>query len=141
LGLNPNMSKVSLDFDSTLSREDVQEFAKELSLIGHEVWITTSRQDTENALARGHHWVERQNEQLYEVASKCWIKRDHIKFTEFVDKIEFLEGKKFLFHLDDDVEELVLIAESNDDCVPVDVNLPGWKEKCIEILKSDNEIY
>ncbi len=139
MALNLNMKKVSFDFDSTLDREDVQEFARTLSLTGYEVWITTTRQNTENALARGHHWVERQNEQLYEVAASCWIKKDHIKFTEFVDKIEFINGKNFLFHLDDDVEELVLISESNDDCVPVDVNLPGWKEKCLEILKISDE--
>jgi restriction endonuclease Mrr len=35
--------KISFDFDSTLDREDVQEFAKELVEKGHDVWITTSR--------------------------------------------------------------------------------------------------
>ena len=42
--------KVSFDFDSTLSRKDVQSFAKELVDRGLEVWIVTSRFDDESAM-------------------------------------------------------------------------------------------
>jgi hypothetical protein len=52
-----------------------------------------------------------------------------------VDKIEFLEGKDFLFHLDDDELELELIKESNDNCVGVCVELEDWKEICINLIK------
>ena len=37
--------KVSFDFDGTLSRKDVQEYAKSLVNSGLEVWIVTSRFD------------------------------------------------------------------------------------------------
>ena len=88
--------KVSFDFDSTLSRDDVQEYAKSLVEKGYEVWIVTSRCDTDSALAKGWHWVKRQNQQLYDIAEECGIKIENIKFTEFTDKIIFLKDKNFI---------------------------------------------
>lgn len=127
--------KISFDFDSTLDREDVQEFAKQLVKDGHEVWITTSRFDTESSLKKGWWWIEKNNQQLYEVADECGISRDNIAFTAMIDKIKFLEGKDFLFHLDDDEVELELIQESDDNCVGVWVELKDWKETCINLIK------
>lgn len=127
--------KISFDFDSTLDREDVQEFAKQLVKDGHEIWITTSRFDTESSLKRGWWWIKSQNEQLYEVAEECGISMDNITFTTMIDKINFLEGKDFLFHLDDDRVELELIEESEDSCIGVFVELKDWKETCINLMK------
>lgn len=126
--------KVSFDFDSTLSRDDVQEYAKSLVEKGYEVWIVTSRCDTDSALAKGWHWVKRQNQQLYDIAEECGIKVENIKFTEFTDKIIFLKGKDFIFHLDDDVDELIAILDSKDTCKPVNVEHYEWKKTCDEIL-------
>jgi hypothetical protein len=129
------MKKVSFDFDGTLSRTDVQSFAKSLVENGHDVWIVTSRIATEPALKKGWHWIERQNEELYDVAKKCGILKDKIVFTEHVDKIVFLKDKGFTFHLDDDVHELVMIMESKDSCSPLNVDHFEWKESCIKLLK------
>jgi hypothetical protein len=129
------MKKVSFDFDSTLSRKDVQEFAKELVSLGYEVWIVTSRIATEPALAKGWHWIERQNEELYDVATECGIPKERIQFTEFVDKIEFLKGKDFIFHLDDDIDELMAILDSKDGCKAINVNHSDWLNNCKEILQ------
>lgn len=126
--------KVSFDFDGTLSMKHIQEFATYLVSLGIEVWIVTSRCDTESALLKGWHWIERQNEELYKVADLCGILRERIKFTEHVDKIEFLEGKGFLFHLDDDVDELWEIVKSGDSCKPVNVNHFEWRKTCMEAL-------
>ena len=52
-----------------------------------------------------------------------------------IDKIKFLEGKDFLFHLDDDEVELELIQESDDNCIGVWVELKDWKETCINLIK------
>ena len=128
------LKKVSFDFDSTLSRVDVQEFAKDLVNRGFHVWIVTSRCDTESALAKGWHWIKRQNQELYDVATECGIKKENIIFTEFVDKIEFLKDKNFLFHLDDDSEEIDLIQESGDVCKGVNVENSDWREICENIL-------
>lgn len=127
--------KISFDFDSTLDREDVQEFAKQLVKDGHEIWITTSRFDTESSLKKGWWWIEKNNQQLYEVAEECGITKENIAFTAMIDKIKFLEGKNFLFHLDDDETELEFIEESDDKCVGVWVELKTWKETCINLIK------
>ena len=127
--------KISFDFDSTLDREDVQEFAKQLVKDGHEIWITTSRFDTESSLKKGWWWIEKNNQQLYEVAEECGIPKENIAFTAMIDKIKFLEGKNFLFHLDDDETELEFIEESDDKCVGVWVELKTWKETCINLIK------
>lgn len=126
--------KISLDFDSTLDREDVQEVATNLINKGYDVYIVTSRQCTESALKLGHHWVERQNCDLYAVAEKCGIKRENIIFTEHVDKIVYLKDKGFLLHLDDDVDELIKISESGDSCKPLNVDHMDWKHSIEEIL-------
>jgi len=128
--------KVSFDFDGTLSRKDVQDFAKSLLQSGIEVWIVTSRIATEPALAKGWHWIERQNKELYDVAKIVGIKHENIIFTEFVDKIEFLKDKGFIFHIDDDVDELMAILNSKDPCKTVNVEHFEWKETCENILQN-----
>jgi hypothetical protein len=46
---NSNMKKISFDFDSTLDRKLVQDFAYSLIKRGYEVWILTSRfEDCDN---------------------------------------------------------------------------------------------
>jgi NADH pyrophosphatase NudC (nudix superfamily) len=136
--------KVSFDFDNTLSRKDVQEFAKELVNEGHEVWIVTSRFDDETAeknlnksgLFAG---VVNQNQKLFKVAEQCGIKKENIQFTCMESKSLFLEGKGFIFHLDDDDIELMDIHENNKftgyKCFPVHVDHFEWKETCKDILK------
>jgi len=126
--------KVSIDFDGTLSRRDVQEFAKDLVSKGIDVWIVTSRCSTEEAKKKAWWWIEKQNQQLYDVAEECGIQREKIVFTEHIDKIVFLKDKEFLFHLDDDEHELILIMESKDPCRPLNVDHFEWKESCLEIL-------
>lgn len=127
--------KVSFDFDSTLDRKDVQRFAKELISEGIDVWIVTSRCATEPALAKGWYWVERQNKELYDVAEQCGIPREKIVFTEHIDKIEYLKDKNFLFHLDDDSDELIAIMESKDPCKPINVEHSDWELDCRKIIE------
>lgn len=131
--------KVSFDFDGTLSRKDVQDFAKSLVDRGYDVWIVTSRIATEPALKKGWHWIERQNQELYDVAENVGIKRENIVFTEFVDKVEFLKGKGFVFHIDDDTDELMAILSSKDSCKTVNVEHFEWKETCENILHNNLE--
>ena len=127
--------KVSFDFDSTLSRKDVQEFAKQLVNEGHEVWIVTSRFDDESALEKNWHWVRGQNKTVFDVAQFCGIKPENIKFTCMESKSIFLKDKGFAFHVDDDPIELMDILESRDKCFPVNVDHFEWKETCINKLK------
>lgn len=132
--------KVSFDFDKTLSRKDVQDFAKELVNDGHEVWIVTSRFDDETAMEKKWHWIKEQNQKLFDIADDCGIKRENIKFTCMESKSCFLEGKEFVFHLDDDDIELMDILENSDECFPVNVEHFEWKETCKGILNKNLSI-
>jgi hypothetical protein len=133
--------KVSFDFDHTLSRKDVQTFAKQLVDDGHEVWIVTSRFSDEAAKEKKWHWIEGQNQKLFDVAEDCGIKKENIQFTCMESKSVFLKDKGFIFHLDDDDIELMDIFESNKfdqgKCFPVHVDHFEWKETCQNILKKN----
>lgn len=126
--------KVSFDFDGTLARADVQRFAKKLVEQGYDVWIVTTRTSTEDIVARNWTWCLNQNEIVFKVAEECGIPKEKIVFTDHVDKINFLEGKDFLFHLDDDEDELIEILKSGDKCAPIHVDHFSWEENCMEIL-------
>ena len=126
--------KVSFDFDNTLSRKDVQRFAKELVSEGVEVWIVTSRYATNSALEKGWNWIEKQNQELYDVAEECGVKKEHIFFTEHTPKIDSIKNNNFLFHLDDNSDELWEIKKSNDPCLPVNVEHFDWELDCRAII-------
>ena len=81
--------RVSFDYDATLSRKDVQEFAKKLVSRGIEVWIVTSRFDDETAKEKAWWWIKDQNNNLFEVADECGIRRENIKFTNMESKSIF----------------------------------------------------
>jgi len=101
--------KVSFDFDSTLSRKAVQEFAKELIQKGYEVHIVTSRFEDSMRYADPRFQILRHKD-LFRVCYYLNIPREHIHFTNMDDKYPFfLNNPDFLFHLDDDIEEIEMI--------------------------------
>ena len=118
--------KVSFDFDGTLSRPDVQEYAKELIESGIEVIVTTARFDDENAYKYSSNPGDRD---LYEVPDELGIKRENIYFTNMEDKIDHLH-KDTLWHLDDDDYELEEIKKSKLITQGVDVNRSDWRRNC-----------
>ena len=122
--------KVSIDFDSTLSRRDVQIFVSSL-MKDFEVWIVTSRPEKYVGKYKNYNPT---NDDLFEVADEIGILREHIVFTNHKDKITFLLNKNFLFHLDDDDHELIEIMRSKDGCKPVNVGLIDYEEVCKEIM-------
>lgn len=123
--------KVSFDFDLTLSEHKVQEYAKELVQRGFEVWIVTSRPEVYTG---GYINFKPTNDDLFEVAEDIGIKREHIHFTNYAFKSEFIEGKNFIFHLDDDVDELLSILETKDNCKPLNVFHDDWKQNCEDVI-------
>ena len=127
--------KVTFDFDGTLSNPEVQEFAKNLVNIGLDVWIITARVDNEIAIENGWHWIVRQNKRVFEISEKCGIKSENIIFTSMYDKIEFIEGNEFIFHLDDDNYEIELINNNSDNCVGIYFLDTDWKQKCLNLIK------
>ena len=128
--------KVSFDYDGTLALLHVEEFAKELVDKGYEVWIVTSRVSDEDSILHPWGGTDR-NKDLWESCERIGIPEDRVKFTAFADKIEFLDGMGFLFHLDDDLYELTAIMESKDSCQPLNVGHFEWKENCLEVLNKN----
>ena len=130
--------KLSFDYDSTLSRKDVQEFVKTLILNGHEVWITTSRSPTTEENVKKWPHLDGNNSVVYIDAALVGIPKTRITFTSGINKIEILRNKGFKFHLDDDEVEMISIQEDEDDCIPVWVELPNWKERCLNIITHES---
>lgn len=119
--------KVSFDYDSTLSRKDVQIYAKSLIDNGHDVWIVTSRPEV--YVGR---WINHNpnNDDLFKVAESLGIIRENIVFTNYVDKYEYIADKGFTFHIDDDFDELHHFLVGKDSCKPINVHYFDWKAEC-----------
>lgn len=122
--------KVSFDFDNTLSKNEVQDFAKSLISKNIEVWIVTARYDDDNYFKV---WYRNgSNSTLYEVADRLGISRDKIVFMNMESKSNFLNNKGFIWHLDDDYIELNELRPT--DVVGVDVLKNDYKIICKKML-------
>ena len=106
------MKKVSFDFDGTLSKNKVQQYAKMLIKSGVECWIVTSR------MGFGKEPQPNWNDDLFEIAKEIGIPKEHIHFCCMDNKANFLNGKDFIWHLDDDLIELSFI-KTDSDCKPI----------------------
>lgn len=122
--------KVTFDFDSTLSRPEVQDYAKELINYKMDVWVLTSRFDELNKHKYPHNPT---NEDLYAVTDKLLIPREKIRFTNMRPKAEYLEGTRVLWHLDDDDVELYDIRRLTK-TIGVNSLEKDWHFKCDDIL-------
>lgn len=138
--------KVSFDFDGSIDREDVQEYAKQLIKRGIEVWIVTTRYDANH----DHRWREKfpeeqwaliydthdgdPNHHVWGVAERLGIPKHHVRFTCMEWKYTYLKGTKFVFHLDDNPEELAAAREQRCNVPFVHVETPTWKDRCEELI-------
>jgi hydroxymethylpyrimidine pyrophosphatase-like HAD family hydrolase len=80
---------VSFDYDGTLTRPDVQRYARRLVQRGFNVMIHTNRPAT---YTKG----------VFETASRVGIPFDNIRFCN-QEKELFLDSVEYIFHLDDDI--------------------------------------
>lgn len=122
--------KISVDFDNTLSRRSVQNYIKELISKGVDVWVTTARFDQENVKL---HNLRFDNSDLWEIIDKLGIDRKKVHFTNMTLKSEYLFGKDFIFHLDDDSIELLYINESinsRNDIIGINVTNENYESLC-----------
>jgi len=127
--------KVSIDFDGTMTRQDVQEFCKELINMGVEVWVCTYRtKEYNDEMFKIVDKSTPANSDLYEVTDSLGIPRERILFTEMDLKSKFLTDD-FIFHLDDDYTVVYdLRANSKVPCVSVFKS--AYKNKCLRLLKN-----
>jgi len=134
------MLKVSFDFDGTLERESIQKYAKFLVDTGLDVHITTRRfekiEDYSEAFCN-HYGIKDlpfQHNYLFEVAKKLNIPQKNIHFMNMKDKSLYLRDKDFIWHLDDDYEDIMDINQ-NSDVIGISCMGPSWVRKCNRLLK------
>jgi predicted mannosyl-3-phosphoglycerate phosphatase (HAD superfamily) len=108
--------KVSFDYDGTIERKDVQEYALELMRKGIKVSILTSRPNY------------KMNE-VHLVADKLGIRDIHN--TAYESKALYLD--RYDLHVDNDDKELRDI-EHFSTCEGVNVKLSNWKEIVNQLL-------
>lgn len=133
VGLISMKTQVSFDFDSTLSRNDVQDYARSLINKGFEVWILTSRYE-DCFLYPWYKGVtdEHCHQDLYMVANKLNIDPERIIFTNMADKADtILKRDDFnpVWHLDDDYIELNIIHKKTT-TKAFSVVSSSYKKKC-----------
>jgi len=119
--------KVSFDFDDTLDKEEVQQFAIELIDIGIDVWICTNRFPESEMIPR---W----NDDIYEIVDSIGISRSNIIFAQMSDKFVYLEDSNIIWHLDNSKPEIKAINK-NSDVIGIHLYDPKWKSKCLKLLK------
>jgi hypothetical protein len=118
---------VSFDFDNTLSKLDVQDFARFCMNKKLVVWIIT---------ARNGGLYDTYNKDLYNVVNKLNINPNNVVFMNHVDKYRFLEDTNFLFHLDDDFLEVELINENTNILGVYKHSSVDWEEVCFNRIKN-----
>lgn len=126
---------VSFDFDRTLSRPDIQEYAAELMQRGYEVHVVTARY---NELQK-HAWVASpHNDDLWEIIDQLGIPHRFVHFTNMLLKAEviFKNAPQVLFHLDDCPVETKEINDLTKVTGIILCNSGAWKQKCEEVLSA-----
>lgn len=130
--------KVSFDFDGTLEFQNVQDYAAQLLKRGIEVWVVTTRWDENH---KHKYPMNATLDDLWEVVDRLGIPRWHVRFTCMEWKATYLKGTNFVWHLDDNDEEVSECKKLQGCNVPIiDVFGNSWEEKCERLLKAkDNE--
>jgi hypothetical protein len=92
-------TKISFDYDGTLSTTKGKELAAEKIATGHDVWIITARQRENN------------NDAVYTTAERLGIPRSRIKYTNGKDKYPYMVRYDIDIHYDNNPEQVDLINE------------------------------
>lgn len=129
--------QVSFDFDNTLSRKDVQDYAKSLINKGFEVWILTSRYKKCN----DYPWYkpslhENCHQDIFNVMEELNLPEERLIFTNMQDKADTILAFDWfnpVWHLDDDYIELNIIHKKTK-CRAFSVVSSSYKKKCNKAL-------
>lgn len=99
--INMKKLKISFDYDGCLAEDRQKKIAAKFIADGHDVYITTSRDEKESRFYA--------NAIVFKVAEQLGIPKENIRFTNG-DKYPFLHD--FDLHFDDDQIEVELIEEN-----------------------------
>jgi hypothetical protein len=87
-------TKISFDYDGTLSTTKGKELAAEKIATGHDVFIITARQREDN------------NDAIYTTAERLGIPRSRIKYTNGKDKWPFMVRYDIDIHYDNNQDQV-----------------------------------
>lgn len=110
-----NKLKISFDFDSTLSEEEIHPLVKLFLKTDADIYIVTSRND--NPIIK--------HTDLYYLAEQIGIKKENIFFTNDAFKAATLDSLGIDYHFDDMEDECL---EINSKCVKTLCLLFGLKD-------------
>lgn len=122
------MKRTSFDFDGTLTKTSVKNYAIKLLAEGIQVWIVTSRMEDS-------YLKNRDNSDLRKMTKELGIPDEHVIYMNMADKYEFfLDKPDFIFHLDDDWIENGLILEHTRVPAVSSFGNPNWIEQCQDYI-------
>lgn len=127
--------KITIDFDKTLTRKDVQDFVRELIDFGVEIHILTYRYDSLHYHKYGDLYPETvNNHDLWDIAEELGLHRN-VVFTNCTPKSQYLNScGGIILHLDDD-ERVMNDLKNNSKVIPIQVNSSSYKKKIWRIMK------
>lgn len=129
------MKRISFDYDGTLTRPRIKEYAKLCKNLGYDIHILTSRQNNITSPdylydAFGREWfcyrgIRYCNDEVFALAEELGISEKNIHFNPggFVSsgrwkstffRTEQEEGRKYILHLDDDPEVIQRLNKDKD---------------------------
>lgn len=118
---------VSFDFDGTLSKNAVQDFARYCMDQGLTPWIVTSRS------REGMH--ESYNLELFKIGQELGIPTERTIFTNGgLKKDYFKHYPDFIFHLDDDWIELHEITQHTEVKAISVFGNSDWEQECFNAI-------
>lgn len=122
---------VTIDYDGTLTRSDVQDYLKRLRSGGFRPMVLTSRY--------GYIYKDRdgfgyeQNRDLFDKVEGMGFKKEDVCFTNGGDKCGFIRSLRPLIHLDNDSSQVRRVMEETG-IVGVNVAREGWQSEADYIL-------
>ena len=128
--------KVTFDFDGTLQKPHIQEFAKLLIALGVDVWVVTTRYDL---LHDTGEWPDPDSGDLWAVIDELGIPHKKVIFTNMHWKATYLLGTKVIWHLDDNYKEFKYFKELKLKTLPIQVNSGMWRAKCLRLLNLEKK--
>ena len=93
------MERISFDVDGVLTTERGRKLAKRKLLAGYDVWIVTTRRQSDDNTA-------------YDFAKDLGIRDSHVVFTNGRDKWKFIQKYKIITHYDNNPDQLKKIKEN-----------------------------
>ncbi len=131
-----NKLSISFDFDGTLQKPHVQEFAKLLLALDIDVWVVTTRYDS---LHDSGVWTDPDSSDLWEIIDEVGIPHRNVIFTNMKWKAEFLKDTKVIWHLDDNWKEFVQFRKHKLKTFGIQVNSGLWRSKCLRLLNLEKK--